>query len=190
MTAIRTQPAQSTRAAPRIYTQVPRTPREPMAPVAFTSAQLDILAFCYQEEQSNGPLVTIPRAPGVVSPMYANARVLELGDLVTLERCGGERVGNSSPRKAPWHYLWKVRMTDTGRRLVQEGLAAAAASALPQRSTAERSRRPVPDPGIVQETAPVRVPRRAPRSQAPCPQATTAPVPAPPVEPETEFEFI
>lgn len=180
--------------APRtVYTHVPTPPPPRSVPTAFTGAQHDMLEFAYEEDTArrtapapakgrrgkNTPVpvdtddivvATIPPAPhlGAVSRMYADARVLELGGLVTLT-AHGPKVGDASPHRAPWHYVWAMRLTPEGRRAAQEYIAVQLCASLPAYTPREMARRAVPDPSVGADMA----------APAPAPDPASASVPAP-----------
>lgn len=189
--------------APRtVYTHVPTPPTPRSVPTAFTGAQYDMLEFAYEEDTAqrttsapvkgrrgkNAPapapvdtddivVATIPPAPhlGAVSRMYADARVLELGGLVTLT-AHGPKVGDASPHRAPWHYVWAMRLTPEGRRAAQEYIAVQLCASLPAYTPREMARRAVPDPSVGADMpAPDPVPNRAPAS-VPAPRKAPRPV--------------
>jgi hypothetical protein len=136
--------------------------------------------------------------------MYMDARLLAMGDLVTLTTETTVRITQAPHESMPWHYAWIVRLTPAGRLFVQKLHGARMASELPARSAAEQARRPVADPS---EGADAPAPVPAPPSAAasiPAPRKAPRPIPAkvitepceesePEPEPElsedTQFDF-
>lgn len=159
------------------YEHVAQAARPRSVPTSFTPAQMEMLEYVYDEKTAPEPgVVTIPATVSVGAPtrMYADARVLELGGLVTLNTPGNERVSEAPPVKMPWLYTWTVELTPKGARTHQERIAAAIARTLPRRTLREMATRPVPDPSVGAD-APVSTGVTRPR--APRPGTTSVPVP-------------